>query len=69
MKFSKFAVLFILVGAVAFVASMWVLYDRHQSVPDSLIAAVFTFLTSEAGILGAIKCSDNKHNNNDKGDV
>ena len=62
MKFSKFAVLFVLISAVTFTAVTLVMTAHGHSVPDSLIGAVFAFLAGEAGFLGIIKCSNNKHN-------
>jgi riboflavin transporter FmnP len=57
-RFLKKVVLGLLVGAIVFTAIMIWLFYLYQTVPDSLVYAVFGFLGGEAFFTSLIKRSE-----------
>ena len=62
LKYSKVVVALLLIAVAAFTVAMIWIYREQGGVPDSLVAAFYAFAGGEAGFLGLIKHSDNKHN-------
>lgn len=62
-KFSKVAVVSVLVSVAVFTATMTVIFLVMGAIPDTLVSCFFAFAGGEAGVLGLIKHSDNKHCN------
>ena len=61
MKFSKKCVTAMLTSVFVFTVIMIILYDRHESVPDTLIEWFFGFMAAEGGAMAWIKNVDTKH--------
>lgn len=61
LKFSKVAVVALLVSVAAFTIAMITVYIKTGGIPDTLVASFFAFAGGEAGFLGLIKHSDNKY--------
>lgn len=59
-KFSKIIVASVLAAVALFTAAMIFLYARCGGVPDTLIVSFFSFAGGEAGVLGLIKCNDER---------
>ena len=64
-KFTKKVVAAMLISVAAFTVTMVVVFLKMGSVPDTLITAFFAFAGGEAGVLGLIRFSDAKYDNND----
>ena len=60
-KFSKKCVTAMLASVFVFTAVMIIMYDRHESVPDTLIEWFFGFMAAEGGAMAWIKNVDTKH--------
>ena len=60
-KFSKKCVTAMLASVFAFTVIMIILYNRHESVPDTLIEWFFGFMAAEGGAMAWIKNVDTKH--------
>ena len=61
LKYNKVVVALLLIAVAAFTVAMIWIYREKGGVPDSLVAAFYTFAGGEAGFLGLIKHSDNKY--------
>lgn len=59
-KFSKIVVASILAAVALFTVAMIFLYALYGGVPDTLIVSFFGFAGGEAGVLGLIKCNDER---------
>lgn len=59
-KFSKIVIAFVLAAVALFTVAMIFLYARCGGVPDTLIVSFFSFAGGEAGVLGLIKCNDER---------
>lgn len=59
-KFSKVVVASVLVAVALFTVAMIFLYALYGGVPDTLIVSFFGFAGGEAGVLGLIKCNDER---------
>lgn len=59
-KFSKLVIVSVLAAVALFTAAMIFLYARCGGVPDTLIVSFFGFAGGEAGVLGLIKCNDER---------
>lgn len=46
---------------LVFTITMIVLFDRHESIPDTLVTAVFGAVFGEAGVMGLIKMVKTKY--------
>ena len=64
-KFSKIIVCIMLAAVAIFTVTMIVIFMQQDAVPDTLITCFFAFCGGEAGVLGWIKCNDNKYDNTD----
>ena len=61
-KFSKIVVASVLAAVALFTVAMIFLYALYGGVPDTLIVSFFGFAGGEAGVLGLIKCNDERTN-------
>ncbi len=68
LKYNKVVVALLLIAVAAFTVAMIYTYWKKGGVPDTLVAAFYTFAGGEAGFLGLIKHSDNKYNGNNNTD-
>lgn len=59
-KFSKIVVASVLAAVALFTVAMICLYALYGGVPDTLIVSFFGFAGGEAGVLGLIKCNDER---------
>lgn len=59
-KFSKVVVASVLAAVALFTVAMIFLYALYGGVPDTLIVSFFSFAGGEAGVLGLIKCNDER---------
>ena len=59
-KFSKIVVASVLAAVALFTVAMIFLYALYGGVPDTLIVSFFGFAGGEAGVLGLIKCNDER---------
>lgn len=59
-KFSKVVVASVLAAVALFTVAMIFLYALYGGVPDTLIVSFFGFAGGEAGVLGLIKCNDER---------
>lgn len=59
-KFSKVVVASVLAAVALFTVAMICLYALYGGVPDTLIVSFFGFAGGEAGVLGLIKCNDER---------
>lgn len=59
-KFSKIVVASVLAAVALFTVAMIFLYALYGSAPDTLIVSFFGFAGGEAGVLGLIKCNDER---------
>ena len=59
-KFSKIVVASVLAAVALFTVAMIFLYALYGGVPDTLIVSFFSFAGGEAGVLGIIKCNDER---------
>lgn len=59
-KFSKAVVSSVLAAVALFTVAMIFLYALYGGVPDTLIVSFFGFAGGEAGVLGLIKCNDER---------
>ena len=59
-KFSKIVVASVLAAVALFTVAMIFLYALYGGVPDTLIVSFFSFAGGEAGVLGLIKCNDER---------
>ena len=59
-KFSKVVVASVLAAVALFTVAMICLYALYGGVPDTLIVSFFSFAGGEAGVLGLIKCNDER---------
>lgn len=59
-KFSKIVVASVLAAVALFTVAMIFIYVRCGGVPDTLIVSFFSFAGGEAGVLGLIKCNDER---------
>ncbi len=59
-KFSKLVIASVLAAVALFTVAMICLYALYGGVPDTLIVSFFGFAGGEAGVLGLIKCNDER---------
>ena len=59
-KFSKLVIASVLAAVALFTVAMICLYALYGGVPDTLIVSFFSFAGGEAGVLGLIKCNDER---------
>lgn len=59
-KFSKLVIASVLAAVALFTVAMIFLYALYGGVPDTLIVSFFGFAGGEAGVLGLIKCNDER---------
>lgn len=59
-KFSKIIIASVLAAVALFTVAMICLYALYGGVPDTLIVSFFGFAGGEAGVLGLIKCNDER---------
>ncbi len=59
-KFSKIVVASVLAAVALFTVAMICLYALYGGVPDTLIVSFYGFAGGEAGVLGLIKCNDER---------
>ena len=59
-KFSKVVVASVLAAVALFTVAMICLYALYGGVPDTLVVSFFSFAGGEAGVLGLIKCNDER---------
>lgn len=59
-KFSKIVVASVLAAVALFTVAMIFLYALYGGVPDTLIVSFYGFAGGEAGVLGLIKCNDER---------
>lgn len=59
-KFSKIIIASVLAAVALFTVAMIFLYALYGGVPDTLIVSFFGFAGGEAGVLGLIKCNDER---------
>lgn len=59
-KFSKIIIASVLAAVALFTVAMVFLYALYGGVPDTLIVSFFGFAGGEAGVLGLIKCNDER---------
>lgn len=63
-KFSKIVVVSVLAAVASFTVAMIFVYAKYGGIPDTLVVSFFSFAGGEAGVLGLIKCNDEKHKKN-----
>ena len=59
-RFSKIIITSVLAAVALFTFAMVFLYALYGGVPDTLIVSFFSFAGGEAGVLGLIKCNDER---------
>lgn len=59
-KFSKIIIVSVLTAVALFTAVMIFIYARYGGIPDTLVVSFFSFAGGEAGVLGFIKCNDER---------
>ena len=59
-KFSKIIIASGVAAVALFTVAMVCLYALYGGVPDTLIVSFFSFAGGEAGVLGLIKCNDER---------
>ena len=59
-RFSKIIIASVLAAVALFTVAMIFLYALYGGVPDTLIVSFFGFAGGEAGVLGLIKCNDER---------
>lgn len=59
-KFSKIIIVSVLAAVASFTVAMIFVYAKYGGIPDTLVVSFFSFAGGEAGVLGLIKCNDEK---------
>jgi hypothetical protein len=59
-KFSKIIIVSVLAAVASFTVAMIFVYTKYGGIPDTLVVSFFSFAGGEAGVLGLIKCNDEK---------
>lgn len=59
-KFSKIIVVCVLAAVALFTVAMIYVYAQYGGIPDTLVVSFFSFAGGEAGVLGFIKCNDER---------
>lgn len=59
-KFSKIIIVSVLAAVALFTVAMVFVYSRYGVIPDTLVVSFFSFAGGEAGVLGFIKCNDER---------